>query len=365
MQRRHFETFAPICPVCARRTGAHHRLILAIIRAETNGDIQDGILHCANPDCRHEYPVLDGIPVIVPDLARYVSDHAIEILMRDDIDPVMETLLGDAIGPDSWFDSLRQIQSTYGWDSYGGLDPDPGPGTPGAACLERLLALAGPDRPGGGTQTAAPGRVLDLGCAAGGTSFTLAAHRPDALVLGLDLNLGLLRMARRAAAGEISYPRRRIGLVYDRRRFSAALPGADRVDFWAADALALPLPPGCAGLVAALNLLDCVPDPAGLLAALCSLLRPGGRMLLATPFDWSTRATPPQAWIGGHSQRGPHDGDAEALLRSLLTEGAHPRSVAGMALLGEQAAYPWRTRLHARSTVDYTVHLMALEKTGA
>jgi SAM-dependent methyltransferase/uncharacterized protein YbaR (Trm112 family) len=358
MQLRHFHAFAPICPLCARQTGTQHALTLAAVRAKAEDRVHDGILRCTNRTCGHEYPILDGIPVIVPDVARYLSERAVEIVVRDDIDPVMESLLGDAIGPESWFDSMRQAQSTYGWDSYGGLDPEPDQGTPGAAaaCLERLLALAG---------APAPGNALDLGCAAGGTSFALAAHHPAALVLGIDVNLGLLRMARRAAAGDISFPRRRIGLVYDRRRFKAALSGADRVDFWAADALALPFPPACVGLVAALNLLDCVPDPAALLAAMQTALAPGGQMLLATPYDWSSRATAPPAWIGGHSQRAAYEGRAETLLRDLLTEGAHPRAVPGLTLIAEQEAWPWRTRLHERSTVDYTVHLLALRKTGA
>ena len=69
------------------------------------------------------------------------------------------------------------------------------------------------------------------------------ADGEDTLVLGVDIHLALLRLARRAAAGVLSYPRRRIGIVYDRRRFPVPLPGADRVDFWACDALALPFGP--------------------------------------------------------------------------------------------------------------------------
>ena len=106
-------------------------------------------------------------------------------------------------------------------------------------------------------------RVLDLGCGAGRTAFDLAARHPEALVLGIDVNLALLRLAHGAARGRISYPRRRIGLVYDRRAFAVDLPGAARVDFWACDAAALPVEPGTADLITALNLLDCVAGPGG------------------------------------------------------------------------------------------------------
>ena len=194
-----------------------------------------------------------------------------------------------------------------------------------------------------------------LGCGAGRTTFDLAARHPEALVLGIDVNLALLRLAHGAMRGRICYPRRRIGLVYDRRAFAVDLPAAARVDFWACDAAALPFEPGAAALIAALNLLDCVPDPAALLAALGTALRPGGRLLLATPYDWATRATQVEGWIGGHSQRGEDGGAAEPRLRALLGD---------LRVLGEVAAFPWATRLHARSAVAYRSHLLAAQRAG-
>ena len=355
MRRSHFDAFRPICPHC----GDGAPLRLARVFGEQDGNIEAGILLCPRPSCSHEYPIIDSIPIIVADLPRVLGDRGVELMVRNDLDGDLESLLGDAIGPDSWYDSIRQTTSTYGWDSFAALDPaEPAPGAvsplPGAAarCLDRLCDLA---------NVVSAARVLDAGCAAGGTSFALAARYPDALVLGADLNLGLLRMARRAADGIVSYPRRRIGLVYDRRRFPVALPGAERVDFWACDATTLPFSPATADIVAALNLLDCVPEPSRLLAELSRVLAPGGHLLLATPYDWSTRATQPANWIGGHSQRAPHAGAGEIFLRALLTEGAHAQSVSRLALRGEIADWPWQTRLHDRSTVHYATHLLALE----
>ncbi|WP_149536283.1 class I SAM-dependent methyltransferase [Siccirubricoccus phaeus] len=355
MRRRHFDAFRPLCPHCLRSGAGEQALLLAHVAAEESGDILSGILQCPNPACLHEYPILGGVPLIVPELRRMLGERAVELLLREDLDPLLESLLGDAIGPDSWFDSIRLTASTYGWDGYADLDPAeedvPHGPRPGAVrrCLARLLDLA----PGVGG-----GRLIDAGCGAGRTSFDLAARHPEALVLGCDVNLGVLRLARRALEGRMRYPRRRIGLVYDRREFALRLSGAERVDFWACDAGCLPFAPGGAALVAALNLFDCVPDPPQLLAALAAQLAPGGHLLLATPYDWATRATPVTSWVGGHSQRGTMAGAAEPLLRSLVT--AQP----GLAIQGEDLAFPWQTRLHDRSAVAYRAHLLAASRQG-
>ena len=356
MRRSHFAAWTPHCPVCARRTGATPILGLADGASEQDGEVTSGILVCGDAACRQEYPIIDGIPIIMPELRRHLGERGIELLLRDDLDPAVLSLVGDALGPDTWFDVIRQGVSTYGWDAYADLDPleeDRAP-YPGAArrCLGRLLALAQPWQPQGAA------RVLDLGCAAGRTSFELATVT-GGLVLGVDSNLALLRLAARVArTGTARYPRRRIGTVYDDREFAAELPSRAQVDFWACDVTALPFAGPCE-LVLALNLLDCVADPPQLLAAMAALLRPGGALLLATPFDWSLRATPFEGWIGGHSQRGEGRGAAEPLLRSLLTEGAHPSAVAGLRLAGVGEC-DWQTRLHDRSAVSYRSHLLAL-----
>ena len=349
MRRTHFTAFAPVCPVCARAGRGQNRLVLARILREAGDDVHDGVLHCSASSCRQEYPVIDGVPVIVPDLRRSMAERGVEFLLRRDVDPVLESLIGDAIGPDSWLDAIRQMLSTYAWDAYADQDPseaatDHTP-APGAArrCLTELHRLAGPL---GGT-----GRVVDVGCAAGRTSLELAAAHPDALVLGLDTNVGLLRVAHDALSGNVSYPRRRIGLVYDRRRFPVSFNGSDRVDFWACDAACLPFVDGAADVCVALNLLDCVGDPRVVFGELARLTRPGGTFLLATPYDWSARATPLEHWIGGHSQRGAHAGSGPASLATLL---------GGTDVLGETPSWPWHTRLHDRSAVQYVTHLLAL-----
>jgi len=92
------------------------------------------------------------------------------------------------------------------------------------------------------------------------------------------------------------------------------------------------------------------------------VLQEHGKMVMACPYDWSTAATPLEAWLGGHSQRSPTAGSSEAVLRSLLTPGAHPSSLGTLKLLAERDGLTWHVRLHDRSTMTYCLHLVAAEK---
>jgi SAM-dependent methyltransferase len=206
------------------------------------------------------------------------------------------------------------------------------------------------------------GPLCDLGCSVGGTTFALA-QRTDQLVLGVDLNLAMLRVAASALyRGVVSYPRKRTGVVYDRRRLEVHFPEAERVDFWACDVAALPFAQKTFALAAALNLLDCVRAPRDLLAEIGRTLLPGGKTVLTSPYDWSPVATPMEAWLGGHSQRGAGRGANEPMLRALLTPGGHPAAIGTLELETEQLEVPWHVRLHDRSTVSYRVHLVVARK---
>jgi hypothetical protein len=94
---------------------------------------------------------------------------------------------------------------------------------------------------------------------------------------------------------------------------------------------------------------------------MADVLTVAGSAVLTTPYDWSGAVTPIEAWIGGHSQRGPDRGASEPLLRSLLTPGAHPQSSQRLRLTAEIPHVPWRTRVHDRSAVEYAVHVVVAE----
>ncbi|MFO0755189.1 MAG: methyltransferase domain-containing protein [Byssovorax sp.] len=358
MKRAHFEAIAPICALCRQTSGKEAKLSIGRVIAEENGDIREGILVCTDPGCQREYPILDHVPILVPALRAYVAQNVFHLLRRDDLSPVTESLLGDCCGPGSVFDQTRQHLSSYAHGHY--ADRDPGDAAFGTrstllGLLDQGLPLAGPPQ---------QGPILDAGCGVGRSTFELA-DRTGALVVGVDLNFSFLRLASRALReGIVRYDLRKVGLVYEERAFPVRFDRKDLVDFWAADALSLPFAAGSFGQALSLNLLDCVSSPYDLLASFARVLRPGARAILASPYDWSPGATPIEAWIGGHSQRGPEQGSPEAALRSLLTPGAHPASLGTLRLVGEAAALPWAVRVHDRSTMLYGVHLVIAERTA-
>ncbi len=337
-------------------------LRLAPDALEADGVVVQGRLLCTADDCGQEYPIIDGAPILVPDVRTWVSANLLHVTVRDDLCADVETLLGDAAGPGSLIDSYRQMVSSYAWDHYAAGDPLEAaplaphrePGRAMAAVGRGLDLLDGlPDGP-----------LIDLGCATGGVSLGLAAAT-GRMVLGVDSGIALLRFAQRVLrSGEVRYDRRRVGMVYDRRTFPLNSKSAENVDFWIADAAALPFRGGAFAGAIALNVLDCVPDPPALLADIARVLAPGGGGILTCPYDWSSQATLADRWLGGHSQRGPQRGAAEPVLRALLAGDATamPRAVSGLTVVAEEEAFPWRVRLHDRSAMDYDVHLLALRR---
>ena len=353
MRRLHFETLRPVCPRCRAENGKFASLVLASVERESSDDVLEGTLHCSDSGCQMEYPIIDGIPLLLPRVRTYISDNLLHIAARDDLSETTESLIGDGVGPGTHFDATRQHLSTYAWDHYADLDPTaPKPElAPGsvARCLESGLSLV---------DEGLAGPVIDIGCSVGRGAFALA-ERYEGPVLGVDLNFSMLRLARRVQeSGIVRYPLRRVGIVYDRRKFEVRFTHKERVDFWACDALSLPFPDDTFGLVVGLNILDCVTSPRDLLEMLARILRPAGCAVLSTPYDWSPGATPVEAWIGGHSQRGSGHGASEPFVKSLLTPGAHPQSIHGLRMTGEIEEFPWNARIHDRSTMAYKVHLV-------
>jgi SAM-dependent methyltransferase len=288
--------------------------------------------------------VIDGVPVLVADLPRYLNEAGVYLLARDDLWAPVADLVGSIVPPGSWFDAARHHLSGYVRDHWGGFDSadtaSPAPGRAWALAKAGLASIG-----------EVSGPIVELGSAAGGVTRALA-ERFDTPVLGLDLSAPLARFAARALrGGEIGYPLRMAGTAYAERKLVVPPLARGSASVWVADALAPPLGDCCAGLVVALNLLDCVTDPAALLRAAAALLRPGGQLLLCTPFDWSTAATPVEAWVGARSS------DAPA-----ADFGAWAEAVSGLTVVAHSDGHAWDVRVHARATMHYRTELLVLAR---
>lgn len=353
MRRESLEIFRPACPVCLNAGRQPQLLKIGEVYAEDAEHLLQAILHCPEPQCQREYPVIDGIPLLLADVRSYVADQIAAITARDDLAEPLESLLGDCCGPGSHWASDQQQLSSYGWDHYGEYDPQESgsEGTPGslARCLARGWELASANE-------IPAGPMLDLGCAMGRSTLELARHS-QAPVVGIDMNFAALRKALQVArSGKVVYPRRRLGMVYDRRSFDVPSETPRPVEFWLADAMSLPFASGSLALTSSFNLLDCTQSPMQMIRELGRITMPGGLAMLAAPYDWVASATPFEHWLGGHSQRSPDRGAAEPVIRRLFENPFNPNDPKWQILAEEDV--PWQVRIHERSLVNYRSHLL-------
>ena len=142
-----------------------------------------------------------------------------------------------------------------------------------------------------------PHRALDLGCAVGRASFELARTVPE--VVGVDFSKSFVRTAQTLSQrGSIRFRMKSEGALSEPAQARLVPPSiGKRVCFRAGDALHL-APLGMFDLVLAANLVDRVGDPKKLLQkVLPSLVRPGGLLLLTSPYTWSREFTPSSRWL--------------------------------------------------------------------
>lgn len=345
-----------MCPVC-RVNAQEFPLEAGRIIKENSEEIVEGILVCSNENCRSEFPVIDGIPIILANLRSYISQNILSLISRNDLSSTMEGLLGDCAGPGTAFDSMRQHLSTYCFAHYGDLDAEQsfreqqGAGAI-AGVLEKSVALLNEQ---------INGCLVDIGCSVGRTTFEMA-RRSEGLVLGVDLNFSMLKVARGVIEqGRVTYPLRQEGIVYERRSFPVNFENLSRIDFWVCDAVSLPFSKNVFSGAASFNVLDCLWSPYEHLQEISRILLPQAKAIVSTPFDWSANVTPIEAWLGGHSQRAQHKGSGSAFLRALLSSEKSPAELRQLAILREENV-PWNLRLHNRSLMQYKTYLMILQK---
>ena len=363
----HLRQLRPVCPTCHAAGREPAALLLGHVEVAEGDEVLEGVLLCSDLRCQREHPIIDGIPVVVADIASWASHQVAGVMRRDDLSAYAESLLGDATGPASEFHRDRSNLGIYGWAHWGDLAPPAGRGHGGAyaALLAHALDLA---------ETPPTGVWLDLGCSVGRGPLELA-RRGVGLAVGIDLNFAMLRVAERVRRqGRARFPLRRGGVVFE--RFDAAVPDIPAIpdtpdvpaarlihtSHWCCDVSTLPFAAACFDGALLLNLLDCVPDPLALLFETGRVVAPQGQVLFSSPYDWSPNATSMAQWLGGHSQRGASQGSSVAELRRILSADRAAGVDTGLVIEAERDAVPWHVQTGERSTMAYSVHMARLRR---
>jgi putative 4-mercaptohistidine N1-methyltranferase len=147
-------------------------------------------------------------------------------------------------------------------------------------------------------------RALDLGCAVGRSSFELARYCTE--VIAIDASQSFIRAALEIRRnGHIHFDRVEEGDLTS--RCAAKVPpdiDRTRVHFEIGDALKLRNTLGDFDVLLAANLLCRLEDPIQLLLKLPQLVRPGGQLILVSPYSWNRDFTPFPKWLGGYENNG-------------------------------------------------------------
>ncbi len=344
-----------ICPVCRHISARGHELfslsVAEVLRStggeedQTPEDIEEGILVCDNEACRRRYPIIAGIPVVLPDLTSFASKQLMALACFHE----PETLAAFAgEGPDdAALPRMLEYLSIY-LDAHFGDYAIPSPDGPEPGCGGTHLwqALAS-------SSTSPVERAVELGCSVGRGLHVLAQGAE--LAVGVELNFAALLYARWILRGEtVRYARRVSGRHYHPASIHAPPRSSSSVQLVCGDALDPPLAPASFQRVTSLNVIDAVQSAPQHLSVLDGLCVPGGEIILSSPFNWQSGIVAEEGRIDA--------ADPAQSLQGILRNGEGLSSIYSVT---EARELRWRLRRESRSAVSYFVHFLRAQKRGA
>lgn len=172
-------------------------------------------------------------------------------------------------------------------------------------------------------------KALDLGCASGRSTFELAHHFDH--VTGIDFSARFIGQGvQLAQKGILRYTLTDEGELVSYKERSLANLGLDsiknKVEFYQGDACNLKPIFTDYDLILAANLIDRLYDPAKLLTTIHTRIKPGGLLMITSPYTWLTEHTKKELWIGGFKKDGENFTTLDGLKEIL---GSHFKLVQG------------------------------------
>jgi putative 4-mercaptohistidine N1-methyltranferase len=181
-------------------------------------------------------------------------------------------------------------------------------------------------------------RALEIGCAVGRACFELSQKCAE--VIGIDFSRSFIEQATELAKDrKVCFSSADEGELT--RSHSYELESRfnpERVQFEVGDATQLRPDLGDFDIVLACNLLCRVPDPQAVLRRFPDLVKPGGQLLITSPYTWMEEYTPRRFWLGGFHR----DGEAVRSLESIT------KALESDFVLDSVEDMPFLIREHAR-----------------
>lgn len=288
-----------VCPACRGvvdgRYVDHPLRVAEAVETSGPASVRHGVLAC--PGCQARYPILDGIPIVLRDIGAW-SRAALPDLALDRLPPSLVPLLlpdGGAGGVGSQGPIHRSIYATA---QYADLLPPPPGAIPPFEEMRREALRFRIERVADAIERApAAAAAADLGAAT--ARLALECARRGVAAAAADLDPAALGIARRVAReGILEFARWDGGRRFRTVRVEVPALRTDRFLPVVADAQDPPFRPEAFGVAVLFDLLDNVRSPVTLVRQTHGMLRPGGRMLLSTPYHWLPEITPVAARLG-------------------------------------------------------------------
>ena len=321
------------------------------ILSQEDDFILEGFLRCSNTQCHNIYPILEGIPIVIPEVAKWWSyeKYGFMKIPSRKMSSKMEGYLGGLDTQEPEVDATISQLSAYltlHYESYNAdnsvidqLSTD--------TFWQTVIQIAQPynDKP---YQCS-----LDMGCSVGRYTFELSTF--SELSIGMDLNFSMLQFAEHLQkVGKVKYKRKKNGIAFERSELTYEAP--QKALFLLADAMSPPFRAGSFDCIAGLNLIDNVKIPLILIGQMDALLKIGGKLIISSPYDWKPEISEPEEWIGTKEEDSP-----DMIRRIISGENLMDMSL-DYKIVNDYLNVPWLIKNHDRSFSLYLVHILAAEK---